>query len=136
MGLLDGLVSGVLKNALGQIDSATVQNVLSQLLANSNLGGFGGLLAQLQKAGLDREVASWLGNGANLPVTPEQLRAALGNEQIQELARSAGLPVDDLLKALSQHLPQTVDTMSPDGRLDADAGGSLQQQAGIDNIRA
>ena len=32
--------------------------------------------------------------GANLPITAEQLKAVLGNTQVQDFARQLGLPVD------------------------------------------
>ena len=145
MGLFDQIISGALSGALGQAEQSALPGLLGQLLGQSNLGNIGGLLQQLEQGGLGKQVASWLSNGANLPVSPDQLRAALGNEQLQQLARQAGLPVDQLLAMLSQHLPQTVDRMSPNGTLqepaaqepDADdeapaaAGSSLAAQAGL-----
>jgi uncharacterized protein YidB (DUF937 family) len=71
----------------------------------------------LQKGGLDQQVKSWLGPGANLPVTAEQLRAVLGNAQVQEFARQLGLPVDQALKTMAQYLPEIVDKASPNGVL-------------------
>jgi len=70
-------------------------------------------LQQLQQGGLGGQVASWLGNGANHAISADQLRAALGNEHLQQMAQAAGLPIDKLLAMLSQQLPQTVDKMSP-----------------------
>lgn len=139
MGLLDELVSGVLKGVLGPGAGGALGSVLSQVLAQTDLGGLGGLLGKLQQGGLDKQVGSWLGNGSNLPVSTDQLRDVLGNEQLQQMARAAGIPIDQLLKVLSQHLPDTVDRMSPNGRLQepepSDQGGSLGQQAGLDDIR-
>ena len=62
---------------------------------------------------------SWLGSGANLPVSAEQLRATLGNQQVQQLAQQFGLPVDQMLNFLSQHLPTVVDQASPDGTIES-----------------
>ena len=118
MNLFSGVFSELLKGALGQIDSQDLSGVLSKMLGQTNLGSLGGLLSQLQEAGLDKQVGSWLGNGKNLPISPDQLRSALGNEQLQQMARAAGLPTDDLLKVLSQHLPQAVDNASPNGALE------------------
>ena len=142
MGLFDQIVSGALRGALGEAEQSALPGLLGQLLNQTNLGSVGGLLQQLQQGGLGSQVSSGRGNGANLPVAPDQLRGALGNEQLQQLARQAGLPVDQLLAMLSQHLPQTVDRMSPNGALqepaaeesedDApNAGGSLAAQAGL-----
>ena len=149
MGLFDEIVSGALKGVMGQAEQSLLPGLLSQLLANTNLGSVGGLLQQLQQGGLGGQVASWLGNGANHAISPDQLRAALGNEQLQQMAQSAGLPIDKLLAMLAQQLPQTVDKMSPNGTLQEDASadssgsaeasdggssGDLADQAGLRDI--
>src|SRR5712692_9065028 len=141
MGLLDSLVSGVMKTFVQEAEARALPALLSQVLARTDLGSVGGLLAQLQQGGLDREVTSWLGRGTNLPVSADQLRTAFGGEQLQQLARAAGLPVDDLLKMLTQQLPGTIDDMSPNGTLEEKApppqpgGGSLADQAGLGDIK-
>ncbi|WP_239507961.1 YidB family protein, partial [Proteus mirabilis] len=60
-------------------------------------GGIGGVLETLAANGMADHVASWLGDGHNLPISTDQLRSALGNEQVQQMASSLGLPVDDFL---------------------------------------
>ena len=130
MGLFDQLVSGALRGAMGQGSGqgqadSLLPGLLGQLLGQTNLGGVGGLLSQLQQGGLGGEVASWLGNGANRAISPDQLQSALGDEQLQQMGQASGLPVDQLLAMLSQHLPQTIDRMSPNGALqEPDAAGS------------
>ncbi len=99
--------------------------LISSTLAKTNFGDLQGLVDQLQKGGLDEQVKSWLGSGANLAVTPEQICAALGNQQVQQLAEKFGLPVDAALKLLSEHLPTVVDEASPHGTLKSkDSEGS------------
>jgi uncharacterized protein YidB (DUF937 family) len=124
MGLLDdlggslkGAVGQVLGQAVGDIETNALPAVLNQVLGKTDLGSVGGLVAKLQESGLGSQVASWLGNGSNLPVSAEQLRAALGNEQVKQLADKLGLPTDKILSALSAHLPGAIDQMSPDGKL-------------------
>lgn len=137
MGLLDGLVSGVIKGVISQAEQQALPAILSQLLGKTDIGSVGGLLGKLQKAGLGGQVSSWLGNGANLPISADQLRNALGNGQLRQMAEHAGLPVDQILDLLAQKLPQTVDAMSPNGQLkepDA-ASGDLAGQAGLSDIR-
>jgi len=121
MGLLDSL-GGALKGVLGQVEADAVPALVSAVLAKTNLGDLQGLVAKLQQGGLNDQVQSWLGNGANLPVTADQLRAALGNEQVQQLARELGLPIDGALKLLAEHLPAVVDQASPNGTLQPSAG--------------
>jgi uncharacterized protein YidB (DUF937 family) len=121
MGLLDSL-GGALKGVLGQVEADAVPALVSAVLAKTNLGDLQGLVTKLQQGGLNDQVQSWLGNGANLPVTADQLRAALGNEQVQQIARELGLPIDGALKLLAEHLPTVVDQASPNGTLPPSAG--------------
>lgn len=118
MGLLDELnLGGALRGTLGQIEAAAAPALINALLTKTQFGDLSGLVAKLQQGGLDAQVKSWLGPGANLPVTPDQLRNVLGDPQVQEIARHLGLPVDAALKLLSEHLPNVVDQASPNGRL-------------------
>jgi uncharacterized protein YidB (DUF937 family) len=117
MGLLDNLLGGAMSGVLGQVEAAAVPALISAVLAKTNMGDLGGIVSQLQQGGLGAQVSSWLGNGANLPVSPDQLRSALGNEQVQQMAQHLGLPIDKALALLSQHLPDMVDKASPNGEL-------------------
>jgi len=124
MGLFDQLGSG-LRGALGDLAGqltgqleANAPGLLNQVLGKTDLGSIGGLLSKLQEGGLGNQVSSWLGNGANLSISPEQVREALGNEQVQQIANSIGLPTDKILEMMSQYLPDTVDKMSPNGTLE------------------
>lgn len=116
MGLLDQL-GGSLKGVLGSVAAAEAPALISALLAKTNLGNLQGLVNELAQGGLGDQVKSWLSNGPNIKVTPEQLRAALSNEQVREIAQHFGVPVDEALKILATHLPGVVDAASPDGKI-------------------
>ena len=116
MGLFDN-IGGTLKGVAGQIIAAEAPALISAVLAKTNLGDLQGLVDKLQQGGLNAQVQSWLGEGANLPVTADQIRSALGNQQVQQLAEHFGVPVDSVLKLLAEHLPPAVDQASPNGTL-------------------
>jgi uncharacterized protein YidB (DUF937 family) len=118
MGFLDNLgLGGMLKGLLGGAESGALPALVNAVLAKTQYHDLAGLVAALEKGGLDAEVKSWLGPGANLPVTEQQLKAVLGNAQVQDFARQLGLPVDQALKLMAQYLPDLVDKASPDGVL-------------------
>src|SRR4029077_14815885 len=118
MGLLDSLGLGdILKSLLGQAESTALPALINAVLAKTGYHDLNGLVAALQKGGLDAQVKSWLGPGANLPITEEQLKAVLRNAQVQEFGRYLGLPVDQALKVMAQYLPEIVDNASPNGVL-------------------
>ena len=112
MGLFDSL-----KGALGAVEGAAFPAMISAVLAQTQYHDLAGLLAALEKGGLGPQVQSWLGNGTNMPITADQLKTVLGNAQVQDFARHAGLPVDQILNLLAQYLPEIVDKASPDGVL-------------------
>jgi uncharacterized protein YidB (DUF937 family) len=102
MGLFDGL-TGELGGLLQGGQSGDVVNAL--LNSGAAPGGVGGVLETLAANGLSEHVAAWT-SGVNAPISPEQLRDALGSEQVQQLAQASGLPVGDFLQHLAEHLPQ------------------------------
>jgi uncharacterized protein YidB (DUF937 family) len=110
MGLLDQF-EGILQNELAQ--RGGIQGVLGQ--AFQGAGGYDGILAKLKQAGLGDQVASWLGPNSNLPVTAAQIEAALGDQHLQQLAASMGIPLNQVASVLAQHLPAAVDQASPNG---------------------
>jgi uncharacterized protein YidB (DUF937 family) len=112
-GLAGGLPGGLgdlLKNGLG--------GVLAGGAAGSVLsGGLGDLLKQFQQSGHGEAAKSWVGNGPNQSVSSDDLAKALGSDQINTLMAHSGLSRQDLLAGLSQHLPEVVNELTPDGRL-------------------
>jgi uncharacterized protein YidB (DUF937 family) len=116
MGLFDD-IGGVLKGTLSKDHAVAGSGLIAAMLAKTDVGGLAGIVAKLQQAGLDRQVQSWLGSGSNMPLSADQLRSALGNEQVQQIARQFGLPVDRAIELLAEQVPTAVDDASPDGHL-------------------
>jgi uncharacterized protein YidB (DUF937 family) len=80
-------------------------------------GGLGDLLKQLQQNGHGEAANSWVSPGPNKPISPGDLASALGADQINSLMSQSGLSRDQLLTGLSQHLPDVINHLTPDGRL-------------------
>ena len=116
MGLFDQL-GGSLKGVLGSVAAGEAPALISAVLAKTNMGNLQGVVDQLQQGGLGDQVKSWLSNGPNAAVTPEQIKAALGSEQVQQIAQHFGIPVNSALKFLSDNLPNAVDQASPNGAI-------------------
>jgi len=109
---------------LGGGNAVNMPQLAQELIAQH--GGVQGLLDTLNQGGLGEHVASWLGNGENLPVSVEQLQQVLGNEQVQAVASRFGIDPQQVLSLLSQHLPGIVDTLSPNGQA-PDGNGLLAE---------
>jgi uncharacterized protein YidB (DUF937 family) len=80
-------------------------------------GGLGGLINDLQKSGQGRAAQSWIDRGPNEEIAPADLKKALGNDTLDALAKQTGLSRNELLKGLSQNLPDLIDKLTPNGRL-------------------
>ena len=80
-------------------------------------GGLGGLLEQFQKSGQGDTANSWIGRGENRPIAPQELESAVGKDTVQQLADQSGRPYMDVLSELSTSLPDTVDQLTPEGRI-------------------
>jgi len=89
----------------------------------SHEGGLGGLIGKFEAAGLGPAISSWVGNGDNQPVSADALHGILGSDLVQQIAAKTGLPVEQLLPQIAEHLPQLVDGMTPNGEVPS--GGSL-----------
>src|SRR6202020_1339755 len=101
---------------------ARLQGGLGGLLAGGAAGsvisgGLGDLLKQLQQNGHGETANSWVSPGPNKQIAPGDLANALGADQINSLMSQSGLSREDLLNGLSQHLPEVVNHLTPDGRL-------------------
>lgn len=135
MGLLDNML-GAATQALGgtQGGGPDWAALISGLLANGSAhGGLAGLLQQLEAGGLGPQVQSWISTGANLPVSGEQIAAALGGAAglLGQLAQQAGVSHAEAGQQLSQLLPQIVDHLTPNGQLPAGGAGGLAELTGL-----
>ena len=79
--------------------------------------GLGGLLDRFRQSGHGDEADSWVQTGPNRNVDPQHLESALGDDVIEHLQSQTGLSREELLQRLSTNLPQTVDRLTPDGRV-------------------
>ena len=105
-----GGLGGLLKGPLGGLlAGGAAGSVLS--------GGLNDLMRQFQQSGHGDVASSWVGNGPNKAISPDDLSRALGADQINNLMTQSGLSRQELLDGLSQHLPEVVDQLTPDGRV-------------------
>jgi uncharacterized protein YidB (DUF937 family) len=105
MGLFDGVLGGVV--------GAEMASVVNGLIEKH--GGISGIVSQLEQQGLGATVRSWVGTGANQPISADQVHHAFGSDTVKQLAAKAGMTPEDLAAKLSQFLPQAIDKLTPGG---------------------
>ncbi len=126
MGFLDELLGG------GQQGASPLQGLVAAALGGGSplgslaaalLGGGGqpqqqgaspvqSLLAAFEQQGLGHIAQSWVGDGSNHPVSPDQLHAVLGADQVQTMASQTGMQPGALLAELAQMLPGVIEQLS------------------------
>ncbi len=102
---------------------------LGKLLAGGSAGsiltgGLGELIKKLQQSGHGQAAQSWLGTGPNQSVGSSDLEKALGGDTLTQLAQQTGMSREEILTELKEHLPNTVDSLTPEGRLPSEQEAS------------
>lgn len=132
MGLLDS-IAGIAGQAMssGNGQGSLMESVVGMIAGHE--GGLGGLVDAFRNKGLGDIAASWVGTGANLPVSAEQIGNVLGGDTVAALAGKLGLSQEELSGHLSELLPQVVDKLTPGGEVGAgfDAAGALGLLKGL-----
>jgi uncharacterized protein YidB (DUF937 family) len=117
MGILDGLLENVLGIGAQQSQGSMLQVALQVLEQN---GGLPGIISKFEHGGMADHVGSWVGTGANMPITGAQLQEILGSGSIGEIAQRLGLSHGDASSGLAQVLPNLIDKLTPTGQIPAD----------------
>jgi uncharacterized protein YidB (DUF937 family) len=121
--LLRGDVMGAFKDLAGRVvkrvvHSETAQRALGAVFEKVDLVALG---KRFEGAGLEKVFASWVSQGKNLPISPDQVKGLLGEEHLQQLASEHNVSPEEMQTLLAQHLPDLVDHLTPDGKLPAES---------------
>jgi uncharacterized protein YidB (DUF937 family) len=108
MGALDELF----KDQTERDHAEKVSGPLADMLGG---GGMNDILAKLGGGGFGDTVKSWIGKGANLPISADQIKSALGSGPLASLAAKAGISPDQVSSVLAKLLPHAVDKATPTG---------------------
>jgi uncharacterized protein YidB (DUF937 family) len=125
MGLFDEVVSGL---AAKDAQHAALYEEVAKLVTES--GGVTGLAQQFQQKGLDGVISGWIGNGANPPITGDQIVQVLGPDKITEIASKVGLNEQEVSEGISKLMPLMVNHLTPNGTAQDSAAGELEGALG------
>ncbi len=107
------------------VDPATISSALTNLLGDGNgnldLAGLAGRMAQ--GGGLESVLGTWLGDGANSPISAQSIIDLLGKGKVAEFANSVGTDTETAASGLSDVIPQLMDKASSGGSLLDSVGG-------------
>lgn len=110
----------------GQVDTSAISSALTNLLGdgqgNVDLQALAGKMAE--NGNLGDILGSWLGDGANNPISVESITDLFGNDKIAEIASQLGANSGDVAGGLAEALPQIMDKASDGGSLLESFGGA------------
>jgi uncharacterized protein YidB (DUF937 family) len=108
-----GEIVGMFDGILGGVVGAEMATVVNGLIEKH--GGVQGIVSQMESQGLGNTVKSWIGTGANEPITADQVHAALGSDLVNQMASKMGIDPGELSSKLAQVLPGAIDKLTPGG---------------------
>lgn len=118
MGILDNIGSKLGGQSEGQDPKGgSLLSGVMEMFSGRDSGGLHGLVNSFHQKGLGDIVSSWVGREENKPISPDQVKEGLGSDRVSQLASRAGMSEDEAANRLSQHLPDFVDKMTPDGHV-------------------
>jgi uncharacterized protein YidB (DUF937 family) len=132
MGILDGLkglVGAKAGSAIGGLAGKDLSGVVGGLIGQGG-AGLPALLEKFHAGGLGNLAQSWVGKGANLPVSADQIKSVLGSDAISGIAAKLGVSADEAASKVSGVLPQLIDKLTPDGMV-PDAKALSQKVTGL-----
>jgi len=114
--MLEGLANS-LKSVLPDAADNLIDKAMG-VINDPSHGGLTGVVEKLKAGGFGDTVNSWIATGTkNLPITGDQIRAALGNEHVTALASRLGIDPAHAAEKLAAMLPDAVDAATPNGTL-------------------
>lgn len=126
---IKNIAAGLLAQKLG-LNQSMVGGIMDKLVGGGDKMDVAGLVGTMKEKGLGDVADSWLGDGENQAVSADQLKNALGAEQVTQAAAELGTDENSLLGGLQAALPQLVDKASSGGSL-LDSVGGLGALGGI-----
>jgi len=108
-GILGGLAGGSGGGMLGML-----MPVIGSLLAG---GGLQKIMSGLEHQGAGAQAKSWVATGENQPVSAQQMKEAVGSDQVTQVAEKLGVSHDQAAEVLAKVIPHVVDKASPDGAM-------------------
>jgi uncharacterized protein YidB (DUF937 family) len=86
-------------------------------MLTSREGGLNALKQNFEQNGLRHIILSWIGNGENAAISPDQIKSVLGSDCVANLATKAGISPETTTQYLTKTLPHLVDALTPNGRI-------------------
>jgi len=108
--------------------ASPIAGILQQVMSyqDGDKQGVAAIVSKFQSSGLGDHVQSWIGSGANTPISAEQIGSVFSPEQLQGWAEKAGTTPDAVREMLATALPHVIDHVTPNGEVPEGAPSAEQ----------
>lgn len=90
-------------------------------------GGMGAVLDRFRQKGYGAQMQSWVSTGDNQALDERAVEQVVGQQDLQEMAQRLGVPQEDVRQAFAEVMPEMVNQLTPEGRLEPQADEVLEE---------
>lgn len=119
-------------NSLGggnQAQSASLLTAAMSMLQQH--GGLSGVLDMFRQSGMSQHADSWVGTGANMPVSADQVQQVFGQESMSRVASQLGQSPGQAGSLMAQLLPELINHLTPQGQIPQDHNDMISKALGM-----
>ena len=125
MGLLDSVMNAANGMMNGGNSNGNLLDAAAQLIKD-HPDGLSGVVDQFRNGGLAEAVNSWVGTGANQPVSAEAIQQVLSATQLGEIASRLGISNEQVSSGLASVLPELINHLTPNGAVDNNSNALME----------
>lgn len=119
MSFLENVMSELNQSGAGsQLGDVDLGGIAKTLLSGSGNSKVDTIVSVLKENGLEDRVSSWVGDGANASIDPDEIHSALGTDTVSQLSSELGISSSKLGPILAALLPVIVNQLTPEGKQD------------------
>ena len=126
-GNLQGMLGGLLGSLGGNKGGANTAMLATVMALVQQQGGIEGIISKLRSGGLSDVVSSWISTGPNAPISGAQVQQALGPSTVSGVASTLGVDESQASSSLAAMLPELINQLTPNGKVEADSNDLLTQ---------
>jgi uncharacterized protein YidB (DUF937 family) len=123
---------GTMLNSLGSGNQAQSGNLLSVAMSMlQQNGGLTGVLDMFRQKGMGQHADSWVGTGANMPVSGDQIQQVFGDSSMASAASQLGQSPSQTSSLMAQLLPELINHLTPQGQIPQDHEDIISRALGM-----
>ena len=105
----------------GMNTGAIIAGLAPVVIGMLKSGGLQKMMSGFADKGMAEQADSWVSTGDNKAVSGSDMKVALGDEEVKQVAQNAGISEEEAADVLAKVVPEVVNGLTPNGQVPADA---------------